>query len=259
MHVYIYDTFISDKKYSSEAAKIETRITDLGLNGKIIRLGTVSSVYNAVENEVKKGAKTIVAVGDNRILSQTINAMARINASESIGSAIPLGFIPVGKKDNFLAEFLGTGMTEVACDVLSQRRIETLDLGQANDNYFLFTAAVSTEATTVEIDENYTIEIKEAGEIDVVNLPVGISLPPEAKTSPADGVLELIIKTKQGKRLLPMRGSGESSSVFSFNRLRISNQHHPVLIDGAQELKCPVDIRLAPVKINLIVGKDRKF
>ena len=38
MHVYIYDSFLNHKKFEKIIARIETRVTDLGLNGKINRL-----------------------------------------------------------------------------------------------------------------------------------------------------------------------------------------------------------------------------
>jgi len=256
MHVYIYDTFVSDKKHLSKVSRVETRITDLGLNGKIVRMGLINSVSNAIEGEIKKGAKTIVAVGDKQIFNQAINAMAQLLARETIGESVPLGFIPVGKRDLLITDFLGVGSAELACDILSQRRIETLDLGQANDNYFLFSATVPTEQTTIEIDENYTLEIKEPGEIGVVNLPLGFTLP---LTDPADGSLELVVKTAQGKKYLPGKRGSTNQGVFAFNKLRIINKKYPILLDGAKKLTSPVDVQVAPMKISLIVGKDRKF
>jgi len=259
MHVYIYDTFVSDKKYINQVARVETRITDLGLNGKIVRMGLISSVSSAIENEIKKGANTIIAVGDKQIFSQAVNAMAQLLARESIGKSVPLGFIPVGKKDLLIADSLGIGSAELACDILSQRRIEALSLGQANNSYFLFSATVPTEHTTIEIDENYSIEIKEPGEIGVINLAVGFTLPQSAKTDQADSSLELVIKTAQGKKYLPgKRGAGDQS-VFAFNKLRIINKKYPILLDGAKNLTSPVDIQVAPMKISLIVGKNRQF
>ncbi len=259
MHVYIYDTFVSDKKHVNTVTRIETRITDLGLNGKIVRMGLISSVSNAIENEIKKGANTIIAVGDNQILNQAVNAMAQLLTRESIGKSVPLGFIPIGKKDLLIADLLGVGNSKPACDILSQRRIETLDLGQANSNYFLFSATVPTEHTTIEIDENYSIEIKKPGEIEVVNLPVGFTLPQTAKIDPTDGSLELVIKTRQGKKYLSGKQEEENQSVFTFNKLRVINKKYPIILDGVKKLTAPVDIQIAPVKINLIIGKDRKF
>ena len=100
MHVYIYDTFLSQKKYDSVLARIETRTTDLGLNGKIIRLGLMHSLFDTVENEIKKGAKTITAVGNSELLHKIINIVARLSSENILIKNIPLGFIPIGKSNN---------------------------------------------------------------------------------------------------------------------------------------------------------------
>ena len=58
MHVYIYDSFLGHKKFDNTLARIETRLTDLGLNGKISRMGAMKNIQSTVSNELKRGAKT---------------------------------------------------------------------------------------------------------------------------------------------------------------------------------------------------------
>src|SRR3989339_363418 len=100
MNIYIYDSYVGHKKYQSKIAKIETRITDLGLNGKIIRLGVMSSIYNSIEGEVQKGAKNIIIVGNNNLFAQAINSVAKLKSLHTTVGDIPLGLIPIGKKYN---------------------------------------------------------------------------------------------------------------------------------------------------------------
>lgn len=259
MHIYIYDTYVNQKKYDSTTARIETRITDLGLNGKIIRRGIMSSVYDSILNEIKKGATTIIAVGNNDLLSEAINSLAKIASLNILNKGVPLGFIPVGKKNNSIAEYLGIEFEENACDTLSARRIETLDLGLANNNFFLFYATIPTNNTSIEIDEDYSIEIKQSGEVYIVNMPIGLNLPSEVKANAKDQILELFIKTKQNKKFLPISSDKSSQSIFPFKKLRIINKKLPVIIDNSLEIKTPVDINIAREKINLIVGKNRNF
>ena len=216
MHIYIYDKFLSQKKHDTSLARIETRITDLGLNGKIVRLNLTNSVYEAVENEVKNSAKTIIVVGNDSLLNQVVNVMAKLSFLKILTTKIPLGFIPVGKKNNTLGPTLGIEPEEGACDVLSARRITTLDLGKAGDEYFLAQATITSKGTSVEIDQNYSIEIMGTGEIGVVNLPSGKYLPTDAKSNASDGVLELFIKTNASRKFLPIHKQGGCSSVFSF-------------------------------------------
>lgn len=259
MHIYIYDSFVNQKKYESIRAHIETRITDLGLNGKIIRRGIMSSVYDSVENEIKKGAKTIVAVGNNHLLSQVINSIATLSSLSMLGQDIPLGFIPIGKKNNNIAEFLGINSVEEACNILSARRIQKLDLGLANNYYFLSQATITSQGTTIEIDKNYSIEVMELGEIGVINLLVDNKLPSRIKSNAKDGILELSIKTKKLKKFLPLNPLKTKQSIFAFKKLKIINKSQPVMIDNAIKIPAPVEISIAKEKLNIIVGKNRKI
>lgn len=258
MHIYIYDSFVNQKKYDSVIAKIETRITDLGLNGKIVRLGIMNSIYEVVENEIKKGAKTIVAVGNNNILNQAINAIARINKEITLNNKVPLGFIPVGKKDNEIAEFLGYEFEEAACNIISARRIQQLDLGQANEHYFLTEAKISTQGSILEIDQSYSIEIKEVGEIRVINLP-SAALPEKINSSAKDNVLDLFIDTKKEQKKTLFSKQVSEQSVFPFKTLTILNKTRSVTIDRVIKIQTPVALKISKEKINLITGKGRAF
>ena len=259
MHVYIYDLYVTQPKFSNTITRVETRITDLGLNGKIIRLGVMSSLYDSIENELNKGAKTIIAVGNNSLLNQVINSVARLTALNSVNKNIPIGFIPIGKKDNEIADHLGITLNEEACDILSARRVQKLDLGLINNYYFLTQATITTEGTTVEIDKNYSIEILEEGEVGIVNLPINVEMPENIKSNAKDGVLELFIKTRNAKKFLPISTGKPNQSVFSFQKLKIINSKYPVIIDNSINIPTPVNITIAKEKINLIVGKNRSF
>jgi len=259
MNVYIYDSYVNEKKYLQTVAKIETRITDLGLNGKIVRLGIMNSVFDIIDSEVKKGAKTIIAVGNAYLLNQCINAIAQLGRVNPVFAKTPLGFIPVGKKFNEIASYLGIDFAENACDVISARRIQKLDLGLVDkDKYFLTHAQISTTSSVIEIDKNYSLEITKAGTISVVNLPLGVSLPSEANISAEDGIIELVIQNKHDKGFITQPG-GNNSSMFSFSKLRISNQKFPIVLDGTIKLTTPVNIQVAKEKTYLIVGKGRQF
>ncbi|MCK5511086.1 hypothetical protein KAI65_06140 [Candidatus Parcubacteria bacterium] len=259
MYIYIYDNFVNQKKYESILARIETRITDLGLNGKITRLSIMSSLADTMKNELKKGAKTIVIVGDDSTLNKAISVLAGFIADNSCFKKIPLGFIPINKKNNTIAEYLGLGHNESACDMLSTRRIKTLDLGLVSDNYFLTQANINTKNTIIEIDSTYSIEISEPGEINIINLPIIKSLPKNFDINAQDGALDLFIKTKASKNIFFNKKNSSEQSVFSFKKLNILNKYSPLILDNTLKVKCPATIKLADEKINLIVGKKRLF
>ena len=146
MNIFIYDSFLNQKKYDRLLARLETRITDLGLNGKICRLSLMRNIGDTVKNELKRGAKTIIAVGNNKTVNQIINSLA--------GGAVPLGLIPIGQENNDLARGLGIESVDQACDILSARLLTRLDLGLANQTYFLGPAAIENQGTIVDISHD---------------------------------------------------------------------------------------------------------
>jgi len=252
MHVYIYDSYINQKKYDKAIAMIETRLTDLGLNGKIARLGLMKNIPDLVQNELKRGAKTITAVGNDQTVCQVINALA--------GNAAPLGIIPVGKNNNFIATSLGITSSQEACDILSARRIMKLDLGRANQNFFLANANITTLGTIVEIDQDYSIETAESGIVNIVNFTTGEEKLPISSTqnkfNPTDGILEFFIVTGQDRKFLK-KITGKS--IFSFKSLTIINKDYPVILDQVLKISTPVEISVAKQILNVIVGKERSF
>lgn len=252
MHVYIYDSFLSQGKYHSLLARIETRITDLGLNGKVVRLGQIKNIKETVENEIRRGAKTIIAVGDDELVSQIINGVANTN--------IPLGIIPINTKKNQITNALGISPSEQACDILSARRIEKIDLGVINNSFFISSLVIPNEGTITQINEEYSIEVSESGETSIINLPINKNFAPENFTlTPQDGNLEVVIKTQKAGKL----GLGAKEAiqgVISSNNITIINKkHHPVLVDGVYTVNTPTSVNISKNALNIIVGKDRLF
>ncbi len=128
MYLYLYDSFLNNKKYSNLLARVETRLTDLGVGGKIYRLSPLRNVQELMADEIRNGTKTVVVVGNDKTLNQVVNIAAQYN--------IVVGLIPVGP-DNNIARILGIPEGEAACTVLSARIIEKIDLGKINNTYFL--------------------------------------------------------------------------------------------------------------------------
>jgi len=261
MHIYFYDSFVNQTKFENSIAKIETRMTDLGLNGRIIRLGVMQNLFSAVENEIKRGAKSLVAVGDDNTFSQIINAVAALMSANQIGQNIPIGIIPIGgKSDNQIASALGMCNDLESCDILSARRVEQIDIGKANNHFFISHAIIGTKNTVLEIDENYSIEIHGDGEIRIINFNTSnYSLPTNVKPSPQDSILELVISTSESKKFLKLYKKDNSQSIFSFNNLNIINNSQQIELDNSLKVDMPARISIANIKIPIIVGKDRSF
>lgn len=256
MYIYIYDSYVNQKKYEKALARIETRITDLGLNGKIVRMGVMTSINDVVDSEVKKGANTIIAVGNNQIFSQTLNAVVRLL---SFNQDLFFGFIPVGKENNEVAKLLGIELEEAAAEVLAARLVSKLDLGKVNNNYFLTQAEITTVGTKVEIDENYSIEMPGEGSVVVTNLPLSENEISSSVSDPFDHKLELFINSKKVKKIASFKIGQENNSYFSFKSVRMTNAKYPLILDKFLQVTTPANITIADEKINLIVGKGRMF
>ncbi|MFH0955924.1 MAG: diacylglycerol kinase family protein [Candidatus Falkowbacteria bacterium] len=249
MNIFIYDSFLNQKKYDRLLARVETRITDLGLNGKISRLSVTKNVQETINNELKRGARTIIAVGNNKTINQIINSLA--------GSQIPLGVIPIGEKNNDIAKSLGIESTETACDILSARLLAKIDLGLANQVYFLSNVSINNQNTVIDMNKNYTIETTEKGLIYIFNL-IGkqIKLPPNIKSAPDDGLLELVINTYSNKNFFTKQGH---QSIFKIKKITIHNLKSQLTLDGSISLTAPAEITIVKKYLNVIVGKNRNF
>ena len=230
-------------------SQIETRITDLGLNGKIFKLGLMRMLDDTIKNELKRGAKTIIVLGNNKIINQAVNALS--------GNAAPLGIIPIGEANNSIAKGLGIESAESACDILSARLIAEFDLGQANNTYFLEGAIIKNQGTIIDMSGDFTVEPGGKGVIQILNLPNrGLKCPADKSASPSDGILEMIINSLSNKKIFPKQ---KDQSVFKIKKITIINRQAQLLLDGSVSLPAPAEITVAKTRINIIVGKNRNF
>lgn len=255
MHVYIYDDFLSNGKYDNLLAKIETRITDLGLNGKIIRLGVMKSLNSAVDNELKRGAKTITAVGNDATINKVLNAVILSEMNSGINYNVPIGIIPVGDKLNSISQRLGIKNGEYACDTLSARRVDKIDVIKANDYYFLSHAYIESKNTFIEIEGKYSIEIDENGQIEIINIPLGRN---KEKHLPNDGLAELMITTQTKTGIFKTK-TETNHSIFIIKKIIIANKNNPLLVDDSLNIKTPVEINVIKKRIGVIIGRERVF
>jgi len=249
MNIFIYDSFLNQKKYDRLLARIETRITDLGLNGKISRLSPTRNISETINSELRRDAKTIIAVGNNKTINQIINSLA--------GSQVPLGIIPIGEDNNDIAKSLGIESVESACDILSARLLAKLDLGLANQTYFLSNVSINNQGTVIDMNKNYTIETTEKGLIYIFNLAgEQIKFPPNVKFIPNDGLLELVINTRGNKKFFTKQ---DHQSIFKIKKITIHNLKNQLILDGSIPLATPAEITAVKKHLNVIVGKNRNF
>lgn len=238
MYTYIYDDFINGGKFSKLLYQIEKRLTDLNLNGKIIRLGVSKNIKAAVDDEIRQGTRTIVAVGSDKTVSQIINYIVSNKSDER--HQVTLGIIPINPKENKIAEKLGIKSISDACEILLARRLEIFQLAQINQSFFLFKAELNASDTILEIDRNYIIQNLKPALVEISNKPAVIDERPGQK-------LELRVYNKEGE------------SMFSFKNLLVVNKNAAIITDGSLAIQPPAKITTSREKIRIIVGKERNF
>lgn len=245
MHLYIFDQYLNQKKYELTVAKIETRLTDLGLNGKNCHVGPLKSLKSIVKEELKNNPKTIVVIGNNGTFNQLINSFPEETSAT-------VGLIPVGE-NNSIARAFGIADEDHACNILAARLIETLSLGQINDQYFVSSARISNKETIMEINGKYTVEPAGPGEISIINLDTDASNP---KIDPKDNLIEILVSVvKKG-----IISNSVDLSFIQTGRVIINNLiHKNFIIDNSVEIKTPAEITAAREKLKVIVGKERLF
>ncbi|MEK7652915.1 MAG: diacylglycerol kinase family protein [Patescibacteria group bacterium] len=245
MYYYIYDPLLANKKNFNSVAKIETRLTDLGINGKINYLSFLKNIYQVLDEEIKKGLETLVVVGNDKTFIKIVNLVADLG--------LVVGFIPFGEP-NLIAQLLGIPTGEAACDTLSSRIIERLDLGQINNYYFITSLECDGKDVILECDNNYFISPQtKNSRVTISNLDVydGSIIRPE------DGQFDVFIKTGNGGWF---KKPGEVSR-FNAKRIKITSQGSvPILLkDEERIIKTPAEVRIIPKKIKIIVGKNRQL
>lgn len=252
MYFYVYDTFLSEKKYESELHQIETRLMELGISGRIERLTILKSFKEIIEEAVKKGAQTIVAVGNDETVSKIISLLPHHN--------VTLGIIPVGSGNN-IAKMLGIPVGSAACSILSARIVQRIDLGKANDSYFISTLKVPAQRELIMDCGGYHISsLSESNDISICNFTDNSKI---HSSSPQDGLLKAVISSPSSRRSLfkKKNHSFNPESVFPFKKLKIkcSTECLPVVADGQVTIKTPVTVQVVPKKLRVIVGKQRMF
>lgn len=247
MYLYVYDSFLNQKKYQTQIAKIETRLNDLGVGGKICRLNILRNTAEVIEDALRKNTSTVVAVGNDKTLTQVINLAFDFDAV--------IGYIPMDSESK-LANALGLGYDELACETIAQRLIKKIDLGKINDNYFLDNAQFSGGKPIFDFGDYQISPTADNTMASIAN--ISSSLKEGRKFDPTDGQLEVVIESTE-KSL--WRKKKISLSVFPFNQVKIKSSGEPSIItlDNQQIVKTPAEATIIKQRLKIIVGQERWF
>lgn len=253
MYIYLYDNYLRGRKYDAVMSAIETRLTDFGIAGKIIRLQHLTNAEAVINEEVRRGATTIVIVGNDKTFGSVLSRAAVCD--------VPFGFLPVGA-DNSIAQVLGIPIGVESCDVLSRRRKVKLDIGWFNNRYFISRLHITPGDITVEYDEKFRVS-STLGKIELVvcNLQPYIWKSKGSEdvfVHPQDGKLEAFLRPIIGKGIIKQKY--DEPSIFPFEEMVVSSRKpFTVEADGKISKETKITIKLAKSKIEMIVGRERRF
>lgn len=242
MYCYLYDDFIQgNKRFEKELALIENRLTDLGITGKISRLALFRNAEEMIRDEIDKGVTTVVVLGNDDTVRKILNVI--------VESQVVFGMIPIGPK-NHLAEILGIPEGVAACDVLSARRVEKIDVGTINSRKFITGISVPHFRAEITFEEKFRVFPTANAELEIRNL--------SDASNPCDGMLQAVIRADV-KRGVFHRATKEES-VLPLQSMTIrSEKPIQVFADGELMEGTRFDISVEINKMRVITGKDRKF
>lgn len=242
MYCYLYDDFIQgNKRFEKELALIENRLTDLGIAGKISRLALFRNAEEMIRDEIDKGVTTVVVLGNDDTVRKVLNVVAE--------SGVVFGMIPIGPKNN-LAKLLGIPEGVLACDVLSARRVETIDIGSVNGRKFISEVSVPEFRAEITFEEKFRVFPTSTAELEVRNL--------SGESNPCDGLLQAVIRADVKKGLL--RRATKEESILPLQSMTIrSEKPIQVFADGERMEGTRFDISVESLGMKIITGKERAF
>lgn len=249
MYLYIYDEFIQEKRHEREVAAIENRLTDLGITGKIIRLALFRHANEQIGDEARRGVSTVVAVGNDHTVRKVLDAV--------VEAGLPLGIIPVGGENAF-AQMIGVPSGVAACDVLSARVIQQVDVGLLNGKRFVSGLRVLTPETELICEGRYRVTLTDRGTMEIHNLTTFDANESEEVGNPQDGTLDAVIHTD-------VRGSFFRRQPSGYTRLPIHNaalqSERPIriLCDGEEVRADRFQIGVEEGRLKVITGRARRF
>ncbi len=247
MYCFIYDDFVQERKHEKELAAVEARITDLGLQGKIVRLALFRNPDELIRDEVAGGVKTVVVVGNDETIHKVANAV--------VDSGAVLGIIPIGGS-NILSKILGIPRGVEACDSLAKRNIESMDAGNINNHRFFTGVSFPSARAVVRCGSKYDMKTERRGEIEVRNLSVAEPKDATDISDPTDGKLEIVITTHVPRRF---RKQAAVSRIPLKSFKLLFDEPVKVQADGLTLEGEEFSLTTESSALKVIVGKNRMF
>lgn len=243
MYAYIY---LDRNEDQEKLTKIFGWLKNHRIAGKKYPATDITQAYKLAKASVESNCKTIIAIGNEEIISAVINACGSINDKQSFGY-IP--FDTIGET----ADFIGVNDTNDALETILARKIEQFHLISVNKGYFLnqLYVTINQSKSTLSLTADRSFNAKaSADKIILTNLlnQEGTSTCPVSLEALR---LPIQIKTKK--------------SFWNFKpMLKIKKQHERILFFKANLIKIePGDCNLSTnnsliSSSNLLIGRNNR-
>ncbi len=250
-YAFIYDDFLSDRKFEHVLSEVDARLASLDLTGRVGRLTLFRNARDIVQSLVQDSDTTVVVVGNDRTLDKVLWFLPDMQ--------VTLAYIPVGPPTN-VASLLGIPIGAGACDVLSARLIEWLDVGRLDDRYFLSEISLSNTNAAIEVEGKYRISPYKGGSIFIRNLGSLTEAKPEWADA-KDGLLEVIVKPVEEKAGSGFFRKAEApvTRLFLSSGNIVSDQPVEVKADYYAANGMRFEIGVEPKKLRFVTGRNRRI
>jgi diacylglycerol kinase family enzyme len=254
-YAYIYDDFLTDRRYQDIIAALETRLSSMGLSGRVGRLALFRSAKELVQNFVAGGATNIIIVGNDDTLNKVMWFLPDL--------PVVVGYIPVAEPAD-VATLLNVPVGLEACSTIGARLIESLDMGKLGERYFLTEAVFENTTAALQIGNDYRLSLIHGGTIKIRNLG-GVGKNGYSLANARDGLLDVIMlpseKIKKQKSLWNRLVSSKTiPTTLSLSHGQIiSEQPVEVRADRFALNGFNFSIQSIPQKLKIITGRMRRL
>jgi diacylglycerol kinase family enzyme len=270
MYFYICDNFAKKSKFSKKLEQISMKLANLGIGDERAQISLLRPIEEILKEALQdKRCTNIVAIGDDKVATQSINMIAHS------GRKIAFGIIPL--KYSRIAESLGMpNDLDACCQEISSRKIACVDLGKADDYYFLTSVNIKTfsektfgsvlkkvfkrKPPVIKLDflEGYKVQAH-VEEYSIINMPTALDMKKmeegniKGKINPRDGLLDVLICENE-------INSERKSSFLQTRKLSLETESKiEVSIDGQKMKRTSLKFKIYPKYLDIIVGKNRLF
>ena len=282
MYHYIIDPQkTSQKTFERVQNQLYSSVSELRISGEMVRVTSLRSMGQLVEEAIMRGATTSGGVGHDSTIQEIINAVGERD--------VAIGYVPVEESE--LSKILGIVDVKDACQHLAHRRVETLDLGMIQGGYFFTKVSLGANLDNLQPRSMFDLsKFSEAGNLKPVpvhmeidgqfnvqfEVAIGAIFNSRAAdqhdmrlADPTDGVLDILLlpglKPFDAWRYRNELCQGllekiPGCAVMHGKRITISQPEGlPFFLGDRTIAKAPVDVEIIPSKIKVIVGKGRTF